>query len=467
MALSLNEAALGQFENLGNITNGNAIVTAGQGGRLQSTQNFHGHPFRWMRSDRTEQANNAVRTTLLKSLGEAFGIKQGMGTDNKGRATFSRAFMDKLSDLIGPELKAKDFGIDPSTGLVSSGRPLTKRRINAIMSRAALFKELSFGKFSKGAYTAKLNAVLDDLKSPATGTIFKEMGLDKTDVSNLFKSFKPVKQCIKFTSFGVENFIKDTTDYAACKDIDDFDGMDGKPRFEMYDPKAQKCLPLTDFQKMDIGVQQAAGGILLHLDNAHFSPYGTTIDSRKEEELNGLDEASVQERDANDIGKVQEYVGTMVKSFAKTMLDTYMMSKQQGKLRELFDLLLNNPGACMEGRLSILGDFIKDHLLTGEAADEAKKASKETDFAFRTGKDASLGTALSALIEQATENDPDATWDDIKDGIIKEMAGVERPIVTLDPKGGFVPVMDGKDQVVRAVTAEEVDQMGRQIMEYI
>ena len=80
------------------------------------------------RAQDVKDANNAVRTALLKALGNACGLDHGEGD------RFSDDFMDRLQQLIGKDFKRDDFGID-SNGQVKSGRPLTARRINAILAR--------------------------------------------------------------------------------------------------------------------------------------------------------------------------------------------------------------------------------------------------------------------------------------------------------------------------------------------
>ena len=51
-----------------------------------------------------------MRTELLKSLGQAFGLK-GM-TEENGKVKFSQEFMNKLESLLGPNVfKKSDFGV--------------------------------------------------------------------------------------------------------------------------------------------------------------------------------------------------------------------------------------------------------------------------------------------------------------------------------------------------------------------
>ena len=133
MALDINAAALGAFRNV-DLGKQDAIANLGgskgvrQNGELG---NFLGKMFR---SSGTKEANNAIRTELLKSLGQAFGL-DGMGEAN-GKVTFSKSFMDTLEAALGPAFKRADFGIGKD-GTVTSGKPLTQRRINAIAAKVA------------------------------------------------------------------------------------------------------------------------------------------------------------------------------------------------------------------------------------------------------------------------------------------------------------------------------------------
>ena len=77
---------------------------------------------RKFRSSTAEKQNNAVRTELLKALGKAFGLKDGVAVNN-GKTTFTDQFMNRLEEILGPAFKRGDFGI--KNGVVDSGKPLT------------------------------------------------------------------------------------------------------------------------------------------------------------------------------------------------------------------------------------------------------------------------------------------------------------------------------------------------------
>jgi len=515
MTIGINEKALGQFANIDNIKKDNAIITKGEGENLKSTKNFHSRMFRWMRGKSTRKANNEVRTMLLKDLGEAFGIKAGIGTDGQGRATFSKDYMNKLKSLLGPEFRAEDFGINETTGLVSSGKPLTKRRITAIMNRAALFKELSFKDFNEKVYQAKYDEMMADFKSPQTQEILKKMGLHSGDIDEIVNGLKSVGECIKFLGDGIKDFVKETEDYKVGKELNDLD--EDIPRYEMYNPNTKEYEKLKDTYSIGVEIGKRTKGIILHLENTGFSPYGCRVKLYEEKSIdeaksildkvekgkikvqgqiianqsNGADGAENKAAsgaagnntganikdaittgvitqaylddlkkmvDHEDIGKLQSYVEGVVKNFTKYMIDTYMMCKQRDKLETFFNLLAK-PGVCMEARLDKLQSFIQTNLQNDS---DVKKTAKEIDFEKRTAPDANLGVAVTAYIERAIDNNPDATWEDMRGEIIAEFKGKKRTLVE-STNQGFTPLMKDGKEVNRELTEKDIDELGSKI----
>jgi len=86
------------------------------------------------RSSATEAANNITRTQFLEALAEAFGYELKRNGDT-GNAVFTKDFMDMLEQHLGKDVfKRSNFGVDEA-GNVTSGSPLTERRITAIVDR--------------------------------------------------------------------------------------------------------------------------------------------------------------------------------------------------------------------------------------------------------------------------------------------------------------------------------------------
>ena len=128
--MTFNIKALDAFRTA-NLQGADAIANFGKDNRITQKGTYRGKLGALFRSPTTASANNATRTELLRSLGDAFGL-DGIGRNAKGVTTFSKDFMDKLAKLLGPEFKRDDFGVG-ADGTVTSGRPLTQRRISAIM----------------------------------------------------------------------------------------------------------------------------------------------------------------------------------------------------------------------------------------------------------------------------------------------------------------------------------------------
>lgn len=136
MANSFLSAALDHFRNIPYVTNKETgIIVKGSDGKPMQSGEYTGPLSALTRSKEAKAENNEARTMLLQSLGNAFGLK-GMTTQNN-QITFSPEFMNKLEHLLGKDFKREDFGIDKN-GVVASGKPLTHRRITAILQQAEI-----------------------------------------------------------------------------------------------------------------------------------------------------------------------------------------------------------------------------------------------------------------------------------------------------------------------------------------
>ena len=106
-----------------NLNEGGGVGVGGTYGRLSKFRK---------REEPEQAANNAVRTALLKALARTFAISTGAVN---GETRFSQDFMEKLEKMLGPAFKRDDFNVG-ADGVVASGRPLTARRIKAILVSA-------------------------------------------------------------------------------------------------------------------------------------------------------------------------------------------------------------------------------------------------------------------------------------------------------------------------------------------
>ena len=177
MSMEINTTHLAMFRDV-KLGSENAIANVGTDGKSVVQNKELGSLFsRLFRSKTEESLNNAARTALLKSLGQAFGLSK-----------FSADFMKKLEGILGRDvLKTGDFKIS-SDGTVSSGKPLTKRRIDAIINKAVL---VSPGAYNYADYKAKLDYVRTRLDAmPAT--------MDKSDVEGAKKKFNLAEKMMDF-----------------------------------------------------------------------------------------------------------------------------------------------------------------------------------------------------------------------------------------------------------------------------
>ena len=165
MAIMFNPQALDAFAKV-NFGADDAIANLGENNSLVQNGNRGLGVFAKIRFTSTKANNNAVRTELLKALGQAFEI-DGV-TEQGDKTRFSDQFMNRLEEILGPAFKRDDFGI--KDGAVDSGKPLTQRRIKAIIKAACAKSESGY---DANAYSAKVDAIADvfknkDPKAPST-----------------------------------------------------------------------------------------------------------------------------------------------------------------------------------------------------------------------------------------------------------------------------------------------------------
>ncbi len=157
MAILFNPQVLSAFAKV-NFGNNNAIANLGEGGNLVQKDKVGSIFLKPFRAPSTKDRNNAVRTELLKVLGQAFNI-EGV-TERDGKTRFSDQFMRRLEEILGPDaFKCGDFGI--KDGAVDSGKPLTQRRITAIIKAACTKSESGY---DANAYLVKVDAIADAFK---------------------------------------------------------------------------------------------------------------------------------------------------------------------------------------------------------------------------------------------------------------------------------------------------------------
>ena len=213
MAIQFNLNALSRFSNV-NFGDNDAIANLDGKDGLKQNEKLGFILTRKFRSADAERQNNAVRTELLKALANAFGIKDGIAVAN-GKTTFTDQFMNRLEEILGPSFKRGDFGI--KDGVVDSGKPLTQRRIQAIVKAARAKGDAAA--YDGTTYLAKVDYIkgwIKDKKGLDAAT--KRAALDFFDVKirqtidfldKEFEGLSYAKTDVKKGGFG--KYIKDKT----------------------------------------------------------------------------------------------------------------------------------------------------------------------------------------------------------------------------------------------------------------
>ena len=475
--MSFNLSALDTFRNV-NLGGADAIANLGEGDKIVKKNDYHGAIGAMFRGRKTEAANNAVRTELLCSLGNAFGL-EGVGRNDKGVVTFSKDFMDKLAKLLGPDFKREDFKI-AADGTVSSGKPLTQRRIQAIVEKAGIYANTGF---SVGAYRQKLESIKKDLgiaglsgaqldalnkneKTPSMTKLFIHVaksldfleGLELGKPAVDKKTGKPLGY-YTYSKNEDTSFIRldPTLGFKLELGDDVSKWRDNRFQFRMPGSKEGDYQPLNgnlgDFEHgFNHQLFLALGGELIHTERAHFDSSGT------------------------DIEPLKKYIAQTIQLFAQKMVDVYLECKAEGKM-DAFRAHCENPGACMEEKGLQLTKFEEEHLappaqegtgLTKAEAAELERIANQAvgDNAPPDKSEDLLYGVIDALNQGDEKLNASENWADFSAAAKEKLVGKTAKIVVpfKNEETGFYEfkplVVDGKE-VVRPLTAEDVDTIGK------
>ncbi len=435
--MSFNLSALDPFRNA-NLAGETAIANVGKDGAVSQKGNYHGALGAIFRSSSTQAANNAARTELLRTLGDAFDL-DGVGRNAKGVTTFSKDFMDKLAKLLGPAFKCDDFGVG-ADGTVSSGKPLTQRRISAIVTRALI---ASRGDYDAKVYKEKLalvNAELDKL------------GPDTLHVDSVKDYFAYASKCMDFLENEFEDLIQENPQWnerraATDKDYD-------VPRFCFVKPgefEGEPCKTRARFTNF-IAYESSIKPVL------HYEEY-----KNLPRELNTPE----------DVKALKNYVRNTIQTYIRTSIDLFLDAKDAGKLPQLMAKIDNKPGACMDAKASMPGIWREELGLLQHVDDMDTVATHD--------KDQPLHECIGRVIAAVTKENPSATsWADIAGAVKKQLVGIYRPMSTMqtitsttkdgeeisEHKFGTLTGDTGKP-VVRAITEEDIDALGEAVLDTI
>ena len=424
MSMEINTTHLAMFRDV-KLGSENAIANVGTDGKSVVQNKELGSLFsRLFRSKTEESLNNAARTALLKSLGQAFGLS-GM-TESGGTTKFSADFMKKLEGILGRDvLKTGDFKIS-SDGTVSSGKPLTKRRIDAIINKAVL---VSPGAYNYADYKAKLDYVRTRLDAmPAT--------MDKSDVEGAKKKFNLAEKMMDFVKDEIPGLV-------VANDPDDiFD----------YDPTIDAPL-MFKMRTEGGGTRNAA----LNSFSAINSYVGERIGAPFHLQENILNKFNARLSDVKDPKKqIPEYFKNVMTAYATTIIDLFIECEKLGKL-DKFVKALNDYAICTEAKTSALIEFRLNEI----PSEDGPVVTHNSDQPL----DQCIGREIAAMVEKNPDLMESDDFKDFAEEIKKNLVGTIRPITVPQHTAGgikFVPLMDGNNKpVVRAITAEDIDRLGQ------
>ena len=324
MTIMFNPQALDAFAKV-NFGNNNAIANVGEGDSLVKNKELGSVFLRMFRLPSTEARNNAVRTELLKALGEAFGI-DGVTTGEGGKTKFSDGFMRKLEEILGPDaFRRGDFGI--KGGEVASGKPLTQRRIKAIITAACAKSDLGY---DATAYAAKADAIADAFK-----------GRDRNALST--RTAQKYVDAMKRTIDWLENDLEGFD--AAVPGINNFD------RIKDFIYQRTKLYIYPDEIRSFLARAEAAAKPAVSDDEAGQNNIINIDDLPKNDE-------ATEERRAN----VKTFIIDRLQTMVKESIDICLKAIAAGKADEVMEII-NNDSHLVEYTLRDLEEFRRTQLI--------------------------------------------------------------------------------------------------------
>ena len=425
MSMEINTTHLAMFRDV-KLGSENAIANVGTDGKSVVQNKELGSLFsRLFRSKTEESLNNAARTALLKSLGQAFGLS-GM-TESGGTTKFSADFMKKLEGILGRDvLKTGDFKIS-SDGTVSSGKPLTKRRIDAIINKAVL---VSPGAYNYADYKAKLDYVRTRLDAmPAT--------MDKSDVEGAKKKFNLAEKMMDFVKDEIPGLVVANDP----DDIFDYDPtIDAPLMFKMRtEGGGTRNAALNSFSAINSYVGERIGAPFHLQENILGGKFNTRLSDVKDPKK-----------------QIPEYFTNVMTAYATTIIDLFIECEKLGKL-DKFVKALNDYAICTEAKTSALIEFRLNEI----PSEDGPVVTHNSDQPL----DQCIGREIAAMVEKNPDLMESDDFKDFAEEIKKNLVGTIRPITVPQHTAGgikFVPLMDGNNKpVVRAITAEDIDRLGQ------
>jgi len=320
----------------------NSIAKLDTDGDITSGGTYRGAISAVFRTSAAKESNNAVRTELLKSLGQAFNIS-GM-TEADGKVSFSKDFMDQLESLLGKDVfKRGDFKIG-ADGTVTSGRPLTSRRISAIVTKAEevgarCLVRCGGGEYDAAAYEADFKTIQNaiakrkDVRETETLSLLADPK-DKKPVTygphpRLKEYYEDVGKCLKFLNNDFEGLISENPEWVSNERSGK--SNTGVPRYVITDPETHERTPLRNTG--DLTTYLTRPGKYIGL----FEPRWYENIPKKIDTPEGL-------------AALKDYIRTTLKTFVQSSIDLYFDANEAGKLDALVNEITTTTLGCMDGK---------------------------------------------------------------------------------------------------------------------
>ena len=444
MAIELNSSALNAFREL-HLENANAIINV-DGEGLKQNGTYSGALSSLSRSKEAQAENNAARTALLKALGRAFNVK-GMN-EVDGKVTFTKDFMDRLETILGKDFKRSDFKLT-ANGEVASGRPLTMRRIDAIVKKADL---VGAGTFSVDVYRRKFEVMLKDMGAA------KMSPEDMKKKGGEFITLHNIAKILTFLEKEADKSVRVNPEYEYAREVHEFENDEGEPfdeasfkgpRFEYLDASKGKdgeYVPLRSTDDWVLYVSSRAG-VVFHPERCR----------------------AFSKENYASITELNKYLSDNLKLYVKKAIDNFFAAQNCGKMGEYTKVMGPNAGVCLEEKCMRLVEFEDAHLVEKDAMDvaEAEALRRIAEAAPDNGEIPSVENLVYKEIEAAFRlgeqyaNSED--WNDFAALVKEHLVGTTATIMQAVLEGDeykFEPVMADGKPVVRPLTAADIDAIG-------
>ena len=345
-----------------------------------------------------------------------------------------------------------NFGVPAQGGTVSSGKPLTSRRLSAICESAKIYDTSNL---DLGAYKQKVGVILQEQFGIKTTLNLTNEQLHKlTEKNPALEVYAGIEKSIDFLQKDFKDFFIEKPDYNVAKLLNEDLGK-YTVRFQIKDLETGKYEDMRPLGIMENLTEQrkhspssalfaALRGNLLHTERANFNSSKSI-----------------------DLDPLNKYVEENLKGFIKNGVDAYFEAKMNGKVGELM-LHLKTPGACTEEKSMRFYEFRQENF----QGSIDTKLEVELNSTIRKSESMPLDKLISAEFEDIDKQHPEfETWEEYATELKNRLVGLKRPMVTMTENNGKVQFDVKKDfkgnTEIRAITPKDIDTIGEKLYHMI